>query len=91
MKRRPPPLPYRREQTKALRRQACLATTLEEQHDIQLMIQTLAAQQRRQRHGIFAAEDEIMAKRDALVGQLERRLAQKTGTERLFTIQWAVV
>lgn len=79
-----------KEQIKALRRQARLATTLEEQHDIQLKIQKLEAQQRRQRHDIFAAEDEIMAKRDALVGQLERRLAQKTETERLFTIQWAV-
>lgn len=79
-----------KEQIKALRRQARQATTLEEQHEIQQKIQKLEKQQRRQRQEIFKAEDEIMEKRDALIGQLERRLAQKTGTDRLFTIQWAV-
>jgi len=46
--------------------------------------------QRRQRHEIFQVEDSIMAKRDALIDSLERRLAQKTESVRLFTIEWAV-
>lgn len=80
-----------KEQIKALRRQARQAVTLEEQHKIQEKIQKLERQQRRQRQEIFQVEDEIMDKRDALIDQLEQRLSQRTATETLFTIRWAVV
>ncbi len=80
-----------KEQIKALRRQARQATTLEEQHDIQEKLQKLERQQRRQRQEIFTVEDEIMVKRDALIDQLERRLAQRTETDTLFIIRWRVV
>ncbi len=79
-----------KEQIKALRRQARQAVTLEEQHTIQEKVQKLERQQRRQRQDIFKAEDEIMEKRDALIESLEKRLAQRTDTEVLFTIAWAV-
>jgi hypothetical protein len=79
-----------KEQIKALRRQARQAVTLGEQHEIQQQLQTLERQQRRQRQDIFKAEDEIMEKRDTLIESLERRLAQTTATEALFTIRWAV-
>jgi hypothetical protein len=80
-----------KEQIKVLRRQARQAVTLEEQHAIQEKIQKLERQQRRQRQEIFTVEDEIMGKRDSLIDQLERRLAQRTETETLFTIRWRVV
>lgn len=79
-----------KEQIKALRRHARQAVTLAEQHEIQEKIQKLERQQRRQRQDIFKAEDEIMEKRDGLIDSLERRLAQRTETETLFTIRWAV-
>ena len=79
-----------KEQIKALRRQARQAVTLAEQHEIQEKIQKLERQQRRQRQDIFKAEDEIMEKRDGLIDSLERRLAQRTETQTLFTIRWAV-
>lgn len=79
-----------KEQIKALRRQARQAVTLEDQHTIQQQLQKLEKQQRRQRQDIFKAEDEIMEKRDALIESLERRLAQHTATDTLFTIRWAV-
>ncbi len=79
-----------KEQIKALRRQARQAVTLEEQHEIQQRLQQLEKQQRRQRQEIFTVEDEIMGKRDGLIESLERRLAQRTATETLFTICWAV-
>ena len=79
-----------KEQIKALRRQARQAITLEEQHGIQGKIQKLEKQQRRQRQDIFKAEDEIMEKRDSLIDSLEKRLAQHTGTETLFTVRWLV-
>jgi hypothetical protein len=80
-----------KEQIKALRRQARQAATLEEQHQIQEKMQKLERQQRRQRQEIFQVEDEIMEKRDQLIDQLEKRLAQRTATETLFTIRWCVV
>lgn len=80
-----------KEQIKTLRRQARQAVTLEEQHQIQEKIQKLERQQRRQRQEIFRVEDEIMEKRDQLIDQLEKRLTQRTSTESLFTIRWAVV
>lgn len=80
-----------KEQIKALRREARQAVTLEQQHAIQEKLQKLERQQRRQRQEIFTVEDEIMVKRDSLIDQLERRLAQRTQTETLFTIRWRVV
>lgn len=79
-----------KEQIKSLRRQARQATTLQEQHEIQEKIKKLEHTQRRQRQDIFKAEDEIMEKRDTLIESLERRLAQRTEAEQLFTIQWMV-
>jgi len=80
-----------KEQIKVLRREARQATTLEQQHAIQEKIQKLERQQRRQRQEIFTVEDEIMEKRDTLIDQLERRLAQSTNTETLFSIRWRVI
>ncbi|MBS1816539.1 MAG: DEAD/DEAH box helicase [Acidobacteria bacterium] len=79
-----------KDQIKALRRQARQAATLQEQHEIQEKLQRLERQQRRQRHEIFAAEDEVMQKRDVLVDSLEKRLSQRTEAETLFTIRWTV-
>jgi len=79
-----------KEQIKALRRQARQAVTIEEQHAIQQQHQKLEKQQRRQRQDIFKVEDEIMEKRDSLIDSLERRLAQHTVNETLFTIRWTV-
>jgi len=79
-----------KEQLKVLHRQARQAPTLEEQKQIQEKIRRLEQQQRRQRQEIFQVEDEIMGKRDGLIDQLEQRLAQRTETETLFTIRWAV-
>ncbi len=79
-----------KEQIKGLRREARQSVTLAEQHEIQERIQKLERQQRRQRQDIFKAEDEIMEKRDRLIDSLERRLAQRTETETLFTVRWAV-
>lgn len=80
-----------KEQIKILKRQARLATTLDEQHDIQQKIQKLEKQQRRQRQEIFQVEDNINEKRDTLIDSLERRLTQKTESRTLFTIEWEVI
>jgi CRISPR/Cas system type I-B associated protein Csh2 (Cas7 group RAMP superfamily) len=51
----------------------------------------MESQKRKLRQRIFDVEDEIMQKRDTLIDQLEKRLAQKTQAEQLFTIRWSVI
>lgn len=77
-------------QIKALRRQARLATSTQEQHDIQTKTRDLEKKMRKQRQTIFDAEDAINNKRDRLIDSLEKRMVQKTSQERLFAIQWSV-
>ena len=80
-----------KEQIKVLNRPARLAPTLAEQHQIQERIQELEKKKRRQRQRIFDLEDGIMEKRNGLIAALERRLAQRTTMDPLFTIRWPVV
>ena len=80
-----------KQQIRALNRQARLATTLEEHSQVQAKIRELNKQKRRQRQRIFDIEDEIMERRDDLVAALEKRMAQHTSIELLFTIRWPIV
>jgi hypothetical protein len=73
-----------------LKRDARKAATLQAQDQIQHEIAELERRQRRQRQEIFAVEDEIIARRDALIVTLQLRLREKTSTERLFTVRWQV-
>lgn len=80
-----------KEQIKALTRQARTAPTLEEQQAIQQKIADLEKKKRRQRQQIFDVEDEIIGRRDRMIADLEKRLAQKTSSAPLFTLRWSVV
>ena len=73
---------------KDAKRRARAAATVEEQATLQDEIKGLERQQRRQRQEIFDVEDEIEAKRDALIAALERRLNQRSHSVRLFRIRW---
>lgn len=75
----------------ALRREARQAITIEEQKQAQEKIQSLEHKKRRQRHEIFAVEDEIEEKRDTLIADLEKRMTQRTQHKEIFTIRWHVV
>ncbi|QGJ68655.1 RNA polymerase-associated protein RapA [Planctomycetales bacterium 10988] len=78
-------------QIKAVRRQSRLATTLDEQNELQQKLRDLEKKQRKQRQQIFEVEDEIAEKRDDLIDGLQQRMTQKTHRTHLFTIQWEVV
>lgn len=80
-----------RAQIKAVRRQARLAATLDEQGGFQTKIRNLEKKQRRQREQIFEIEDQIDEKRDKLIDGLQKRLSQQTANTPLFTIRWRVV
>lgn len=75
---------------KDAKRRARAASTVEEQAAVQEEIKFLERQQRRQRQEIFDVEDEIEAKRDALIAALERRLNQRSHSVPLFRIRWSV-
>ena len=77
-------------QIKDLSCQTRLAATVEEQHRLQEKIRDLEKKKRRQRQRIFDVEDEIMEKRDGLISALEKRMAQRTSNETLFTVRWRV-
>ncbi len=62
-----------------------------DQSRIQQTIRELEATKRKQRQEIFAAEDQILEKRDQLIEALHRRMSQKTSRTRLFMIRWEVV
>jgi len=55
-----------------------------------VQVKELEQKKRRLRQRIFDVEDDIADKRDELIDALERRLAQRTQSERLFTIRWRV-
>ncbi|WP_415713002.1 SNF2-related protein [Maridesulfovibrio sp.] len=78
-------------QLNGLKRQSRRATTMEEQRDLQKKIKKLEKVQRKQRQRIFDVEDEIGAKRDMLIDNIEKRIGRKTDVETLFTIQWEVI
>lgn len=78
-------------QIKAVRRQSRLATTLDEQNELQTKLRDLEKKQRKQRQQIFEIEDQIAEKRDSLIDGLQRRMAQKTHSTHLFTVQWKVI
>ncbi|MBR8087526.1 DEAD/DEAH box helicase family protein [Burkholderia vietnamiensis] len=74
-----------------LKRDARKAATLQEQDGLQRELSELERKQRRLRQEIFAVEDEIIEKRDALIASLQQRLQEKTETQTLFTLRWQVV
>jgi hypothetical protein len=80
-----------KEQIRAFERQARQAPTVQEQHELQQKIVEMEKKKRQQRQRIFDVEDEIKEKRDQLISVLERRLAQRSSVETLFTIRWEVV
>ena len=73
---------------KDAKRRARAAATVEEQTAVQEDIRNLERLQRRQRQEIFDVEDEIEARRDALIAALERRLNQHSHSVPLFRVRW---
>jgi hypothetical protein len=75
---------------KGLKRQARVAQSMEEAKRLQDDIRRVEGEQRRQRQDIFTVEDEIEARRDALIDALEKRLHRASRTRNLFMVRWAV-
>jgi 3-oxoacyl-(acyl-carrier-protein) synthase len=76
---------------KGLKRQARMALSMEDAQRLQQDIRKTETEQRRQRQDIFALEDEIEARRDALIAALQKRLAHASRNQSLFVVRWNVV
>lgn len=79
-----------RGQFRQVEREARKAPTLEQQATLQRRIAELEARQRKARQHVFTVEDEVRAKRGALLDALEARIQQHTDVETIFTIAWTV-
>ncbi len=75
-------------QIKEARRSATAALTLEEKLAGQKQIKALEAQRSQKRRSLFDAQDDVEAKRDAFIQNLEAKLIQSTATEPLFCVRW---
>ena len=73
---------------KEARRAATAALTLEEKLSGQKQIKALEAQRSQKRRSLFDAQDDVEAKRDAFIQNLEAKLNQRTQIEVLFCLRW---
>jgi adenine-specific DNA-methyltransferase len=77
-------------QIKEARRAATAALTLEEKLSGQKQIKALEAQRSQKRRSLFDAQDNVEAKRDEFIQNLEAKLNQKTESETLFNLRWVL-
>ena len=68
-----------------------MALSMEDAQRLQQDIRKTETEQRRQRQEIFAVEDEIEARRDALIAALQKRLHRASRSQNLFVLRWSVV
>jgi adenine-specific DNA-methyltransferase len=77
-------------QIKEARRAATIAATLEEKLAGQKVIKALEAERSTKRRTLFDAQDKIDEQRAELIAQIEGKLEQTIGLQRLFTVRWRV-
>lgn len=68
-----------------------MALSMEGAQRLQQDIRKTEAEQRRRRQDICAVEDEIEARRDALIAALQKRLYRTSLNQSLFVLRWSVV
>lgn len=77
-------------QIKEARRAATTALTLEEKLAGQKQIKTLEYQRNEKRRSLFEAQDRVDQQRAQLIANIEGKLTQKSGFQKLFTIRWSI-
>lgn len=76
---------------KELKRESKKIPKLEEKLKAQRHIKDLEKKRKEKRARLFEEQDTIEERKDALIGEIEQRLKQKTTVEELFRIRWRVV
>jgi len=76
---------------KEARKAAIAALTLEEKLAGQKEVRDLESKRNAKRRSLFTAQDDIEARRDALIRQVEGKLEMKTLKETLFGVRWRMI
>lgn len=74
-----------------LKREMRASSDPDRQHKIQIEIQDIEKSKRRLRQRIFEVEDEIYAKRDTMIAEIESQLEQSIEQQDLFAIRWTII
>lgn len=75
-------------QIKEAKRSATRALDLQAKLAGQKQVRELERQRNQKRRSLFEAQDEVDAKRDELIAQIESKLEQSSELKQLFTIRW---
>src|SRR5579871_797255 len=78
-------------QIKEARRAATLALTLEEKLNGQKQVKALEATRNQKRRSLFDAQDQVDARREELIAQVEGKLTQQSTLTSLFTLHWKLI
>jgi len=70
------------------RREAVAAAGLQHKLEHQRRMKELTAARNQRRKDLFIAQDEVEARREALIADIESKLKQKQELTQLFTIRW---
>jgi hypothetical protein len=74
-----------------VRRESVAATGLQHKLEHQRRLKDLTAARNQRRKDLFVAQDEVEARREVLIADIERKLKQKQELTPLFTIRWSLV
>ena len=77
-------------QIREARKVAALAPGLRDKLEAQKAIKTLESERNRKRKELYEAQDAIDAKRDGLIGDIEKQLQQRQVVMPVFTIRWRI-
>ena len=78
------------QQIRDVKRLSASAPSLQEKLEYQKRLKELDTERRTKRKRLFEAQDEIDAKRDDLIADIEQRLQQKVTFDQLMTIRWTI-
>jgi ERCC4-related helicase len=75
---------------KSVKREAKLEATLENKLQLHRKAKELEAQRAKKRRELFVAQDDIDARKETLISEVEARLQPNVRTEELFTLRWSL-
>jgi adenine-specific DNA-methyltransferase len=73
------------------RRESVAAAGLQHKLEHQRRMKELTAARNQRRKDLFIAQDEVEARREALIAEIEGKLKQKQELAPLFTVRWSLV
>ena len=76
---------------KETKKASMLAITLEDKLALQKQVKELESERNQARKRLFDAQDEIDARRDEIIGEIEEELASSTSITSLETLRWKLV